>query len=179
MTSKTVAQLLAEPGVEKSLSRPYTSNDNPYSEAQFKTMKLRPTYPGRFGSLEDAKAWIGRFLHGNNHSHYHTGPALLVHAGQEKAVRAARQQVLQEAYARHLERFARGVPKVGMPPKNVWNNKPQDPSAYPMANVLNRNRNRTLTTTGVQFRPAKPQLLPNLFQKLSQHVDAYRASWVC
>ena len=133
MTSKTVAQLLAELGVEKSLSRPYNSNDNPYSEAQFKTMKYRPTYPGRFGSLEDAKAWTGRFLLWYNHSHYHTGLALMVpavvHAGQEKAVRAARQQVLKEAYERHPERFARGVPKVGMPPKNVWINKPPDPDA--------------------------------------------------
>ncbi len=97
-------------------------------------MKLRPTYPGRFGSLEDAKAWTGRFLYWYNHSHYHTGLALLVlavvHAGQEKAVRAARQQVLQEAYAQHPERFVRGVPKVGMPPKHVWINKPPDPGAY-------------------------------------------------
>ena len=79
-TSKTVAQLLAELGVEKSLSRPYNSNENPYWEAQFKTMKYRPTYPGRFGSPEDAKAWTGRFLHWYNHSHYHTGLALMVPA---------------------------------------------------------------------------------------------------
>ena len=76
----------------------------------------------------------GRFLLWHNHSHYHTGLALMVpavvHAGQEKAVRAARQQVLKEAYARHPERFARGVPKVGMQPKNAWINKPPDPAAY-------------------------------------------------
>lgn len=107
MTSKTVAQLLAELGVDRSLTRPYNSNDNPYSEAQFKTMKYRPTYPKHFGSLEHAKAWASRFLDWYNHEHYHTGLALMrpaiVHYGE---------------------------PFVPMPPKAAWINKPQDPHPY-------------------------------------------------
>ncbi len=134
MTSKTVAQLLAELGVDRSLTRPYNSNDNPYSEAQFKTMKYRPTYPKHFGSLEHAKAWASRFLDWYNHEHYHTGLALMrpaiVHYGEVEAVRDGRQKTLREAYQNHPERFPNGVPFVPMPPKAAWINKPQDPHPY-------------------------------------------------
>lgn len=128
MTSKTVAQLLADLGVEKSHSRPHVSNDNPYSEAQFKTMKYRGDYPDRFGAIEDARAWARRFFSWYNEEHHHTALALMppsvVHYGQAEAVRKARGQVLSAAYAAHPERFVRGQPKVPGPPSAVWINKP-------------------------------------------------------
>ena len=128
MTSKTVALLLATLGVSKSHSRPHVSNDNPYSESQFKTMKYRPDYPDRFGSIQDARAWARPFFHWYNHEHHHTGLGLLtpatVHYGQAQAVIDRRQQVLQAAYAAHPERFVRGEPKPPSLPTEVWINKP-------------------------------------------------------
>jgi putative transposase len=128
MISKTVAQLLADLGITKTHSRPYVSNDNPYSEAQFKTMKYRPSFPERFGSLQDARAWARSFFHWYNHEHYHSGLNLLtpvtVHYGQAQAVLEQRQQVLQAAYAAHPERFVRGEPRVPPLPVEVWINKP-------------------------------------------------------
>jgi putative transposase len=128
MTSKTVALLLATLGVTKTHSRPYVSNDNPYSESQFKTMKYRPDYPDRFGSIQDARAWARVFFQWYNHEHHHTGLGLLtpatVHYGQAQAVIDRRQQVLQAAYAAHPERFVRGEPKPPSLPTEVWINKP-------------------------------------------------------
>jgi putative transposase len=128
MRSKTVALLLADLGVTKTHSRPYVSNDNPYSEAQFKTMKYRPDYPDRFGSIQDARAWARPFFHWYNHEHHHSGLALLtpatVHFGQAQAVIDRRQKVLQAAYAAHPERFVRGEPKPPSLPTEVWINKP-------------------------------------------------------
>ncbi len=80
MRSKPVALLLSDLGVTKTHSRPYTSNDNPYSEAQFKTLKYRPDFPARFGSLADARAWALPFFHWYNHEHYHTGLNLMTPA---------------------------------------------------------------------------------------------------
>jgi putative transposase len=124
MTSKCVAQLLVDLGVAKSHSRPYVSDDNPFSEAQFKTLKYHPTYPERFGSLEDAQAWARPFFQGYNHDHHHTGLALLtpaqVHQGQTAQALAARQQVLATAYQAHPERFVRGRPTPKAPPAAVW-----------------------------------------------------------
>jgi len=129
MVSKTVAQLLIDLGVAKSHSRPYTANDNPYSEAQFKTMKYRPGYPDRFGSPDDARSWARDFFHWYNHEHHHTGLGLMtpatVHHGRVDAVYAQRQQVLQAAYEAHPERFVRGMPTPLEPPKEVWINQPQ------------------------------------------------------
>jgi putative transposase len=129
MQSKTVAQLLADLGVSKSLSRPYTANDNPYSEAQFKTMKYRPGYPDRFGPIEDARAWAHDFFHWYNHEHHHTGLGLLtpamVHHGSADTVLAHRQQVLQAAYGAHPERFVRGLPTPPELPQEVWINQPK------------------------------------------------------
>jgi len=129
MRSKTVAQLLADLGVAKSHSRPYTANDNPYSEAQFKTMKYRPGYPDRFGSFASAQDWARDFFHWYNHEHHHTGLGLMtpamVHHGLADAVYAHRQQVLQAAYEAHPERFVRGVPTPPELPKEVWINRPQ------------------------------------------------------
>lgn len=137
MQSKSVGQLLVDLGVTKSFSRPYMANDNPYSEAQFKTMKYRPGYPDRFGSQENARAWARDFIHWYNHEHHHTGLGLMtpamVHHGLAEAVYAHRQQVLQAAYEAHPERFVRGVPMPPKLPKEVWINRPQsDGIAVPL-----------------------------------------------
>ena len=128
MISKSVAQLLADLGVTKTHSRPYVSNDNPYSESQFKTMKYRPGFPDRFGSIQDARAWARPFYHWYNHEHHHSGLGLLtpvtVHYGRAQAVLDQRQKVLQVAYAVHPERFVRGEPKPLSLPTEVWINKP-------------------------------------------------------
>lgn len=128
MKSKPVAHLLADLGVTKTHSRPHVSNDNPYSETQFKTLKYRPDYPDRFGSLEDARAWARPFFHWYNHEHHHTGLALLtpatVHFGEAPIVQAQRLVVLQAAYETHPERFVRGRPKPADLPQVVWINKP-------------------------------------------------------
>jgi putative transposase len=131
MTSKPVALLLADLGVTKTHSRPHVSNDNPYSESQFKTMKYRPDYPDRFGSIQDARAWARVFFHWYNHEHHHTGLGLMtpvtVHYGRAPHVTEQRQEVLQVAYAAHPERFVRGIPKPPSLPAEVWINKPQSP----------------------------------------------------
>jgi len=128
MTSKTVAQLLADLGVSKTHSRPHTSNDNPYSEAQFKTMKYRPDYPARFGSLEDARAWARPFFHWYNHDHHHVGLGLMtpvtVHTGLAPQTLAARQHHLAAAYEAHPERFVQGPPLPPALPEAVWINPP-------------------------------------------------------
>lgn len=132
MISKTVAQLLADLGVTKTHSRPYVSNDNPYSESQFKTMKYRPSFPERFGSIQDARTWARPFFHWYNHEHHHSGLALLtpvtVHYDRAQAVLEQRQKVLQAAYAAHPERFVRGEPKPLSLLTEVWINKPPSPS---------------------------------------------------
>ena len=129
MRSKTVALLLADLGVTKTHSRPYVSNDNPYSESQFKTMKYRPTYPERFGSIQDARTWARFFFRWYNHDHHHSALGLMtpkmVHHGQAEAVTEYRRKVLQAAYAAHPERFVRGEPKPPSLPEEVWINKPQ------------------------------------------------------
>lgn len=128
MTSKTVAQLLTDLGVHKTHSRPYTSNDNPFSEAQFKTMKYRPDYPDRFGSMCDARAWADPFFHWYNHEHHHSALGLLtpavVHTGQATQVLADRQQHLTAAYQAHPERFVHGPPSPHALPTAVWINPP-------------------------------------------------------
>jgi putative transposase len=128
MRSKTVAQLLIELGVAKSHSRPRTPTDNPYSEAQFKTLKYRPDYPEQFDGQEDARRWARDFFHWYNHEHHHTGLALMtpatVHYGQAEAVYEQRQQVLEAAYAAHPERFVGGKPTPPELPDEVWINRP-------------------------------------------------------
>ena len=132
MASKPVALLLADLGVTKSHSRPHCSNDNPYSEAQFKTLKYRPEFPGRFGSIEDARAFCQRFFHWYNHQHRHSGigfhtPAD-VHFGRAAGLRLERAQVLQEAYTAHPERFVRQAPIPPALPGPAWINKPVEVS---------------------------------------------------
>lgn len=128
MTSKMVAQLLATLGVTKTHSRPRTSNDNPYSEAQFKTLKYRPEFPDRFGSLEDAQAFCRTFFHWYNNEHYHTSLGLLtphqVHYGQAEEVINKRNKVLAAAYEAHPERFVRKPPTADEPAAEVWINRP-------------------------------------------------------
>jgi putative transposase len=109
MASKPVALLLADLGVTKTHSRPRVSNDNPFSESQFKTLKYCPSFPGTFASVEGARAFCAEFFHAYNHHHRHAGLGLLtpnvVHTGRAKAVRAQRALVLDAAHARHPNRF--------------------------------------------------------------------------
>jgi putative transposase len=132
MTSKPVAFLLADLGVTKSHSRPSVSNDNPYSESQFKTMKYRPEFPERFGSIEHARAFCQTFFPWYNTEHYHSGLGLLtpedVHYGRASRIIEAREEVLLAAYGRHPERFKGKVPKPIPLPREVWINKPSPTS---------------------------------------------------
>lgn len=129
MHSKPVAQLLADLGVTKSHSRPHTSNDNPYSEAQFKTLKYRPDFPECFGSLEDAKVFCRGFFRWYNREHYHSGIALLtpetVHLGKADMVVRRRTAVLEAAYAANPQRFVRKKPTHPNPPAAAWINPPK------------------------------------------------------
>jgi putative transposase len=128
MTSKTVAQLLIDLGVVKSHSRSRVSDDNPHIEASFKTLKYCPAFPGRFGSIEDARVFCRGFYRWYNHDHYHSGigfhhPAD-VHHGRAAAVRDRRTEVLNTAYATKPERFVRGRPVPPELPGPAWINKP-------------------------------------------------------
>jgi putative transposase len=129
MTAKTVAILLADLGVAKSHSRPHVSNDNPYSEAQFKTLKYRPDYPDRFGSVADARRWGRGFFAWYNDQHHHSGLGLLtpavVHTGRAEVVRQQRQAVLRQAYQAHPERFTKGLPRPAKLPEAAWINAPK------------------------------------------------------
>ena len=129
MTSKPVAFLLADLGVTKTHSRPYVSNDNPFSESHFKTLKYRPDYPDRFGSIEDARAFQTDFVSWYNTEHHHSGLALLtphdVHHGLSEARLAARALTLDAAHRAHPERFPGGRPRPARPPAAVWINQPK------------------------------------------------------
>jgi putative transposase len=129
MTSKTVALLLADLGVTKTHSRPHVSNDNPYSEAQFKTLKYRPGFPERFGSLQDARAYAAVFFAWYNHHHRHSGIGLLtpadVHFGLAEERREQRTAVLRAAYEATPERFVRQLPRPPALPAAAWINPPK------------------------------------------------------
>ena len=129
MRSKPVALLLADLGVVKTHSRPHVSNDNPFSEAQFKTLKYCPAFPDRFGSLEDARAFGHSFFSWYNTEHHHSGigyltPAM-VHYRFAEGIRHQRQVVLAAAFAAHPERFVGGMPRPADLPAAVWINPPQ------------------------------------------------------
>jgi len=115
MTSKSLTQLFADLGVVKSRSRPHVSNDNPFIESHYKTLKYCPTYPGNFANIEQARAYCRRFFAWYNAEHRHSGIALLtpedVHRGRVKERRDARRDVLQAAYARNPKRFVHGTPE--------------------------------------------------------------------
>ena len=128
MTSKSVAFLLADLGITKTPSRPHVSNDNPFSEAQFKTLKYRPAFPERFGSIQDARGYCHVFFPWYNTEHHHTGLGLLtpsdVHHGLAEQRVAARAAVLATAYGVHPERFPGGLPQPPARPTEVWINPP-------------------------------------------------------
>ena len=133
MTSKPVAFLLADLGVVRSHNRPYTSTDNPYSEAQFKTLKYRPGFPARFDSILHARSFCRQFFPWYNEQHRHSGIGLMtpatVHHGQAQAVHADRARVLNAAYAATPERFIRHPPKPPALPTAAWINKPDSQEA--------------------------------------------------
>jgi len=130
MTSKPVAFLLADLGVTQSHSRPHVSDDNPFSEAQFKTLKYRPDFPTRFASIEAARLHCQRFFVWYNDEHRHTGLGLHVpadvHYGTAEAVRDKRAGVLTTAFAAHPERFVRKPPEPPALPTGSWINPPND-----------------------------------------------------
>ena len=133
MAAKLVAQLLADLGVTKRHSRPHVSNDNPYSEAQCKTLKYRPAFPDHFGSIQDARVFCQGFFAWYNLEHHHSGIGLLVpadvHYGRAEQVQAARAEVLTAAYAAHPERFVRKLPQPPRLPTTAWINKPDTEQA--------------------------------------------------
>ncbi len=159
MIAHPVAELLATLGVTESHSRPHVSDDNPYSEAQFKTLKYQPTFPARFGSLEDARAWARPFFQWYNHEHHHSALGLMtpaaVHLGQAAELYEHRRQVLQAAYQAHPERFVRGLPLPPPLPTAVWINPPVFPSE----------------PIGLgQDLELSPSIFPNLSNQLSQSI---------
>lgn len=130
MKSKSVAELLSDLQVTRSHSRPKTSNDNPFSESQFRTLKYRPAFPDRFDSIEHARAFCGEFFTWYNHDHRHSGVGLhtpaSVHFGTAQQLRRHRGTVLADAHAAHPERFVHGAPQPPQLPGAVWINPPTD-----------------------------------------------------
>jgi putative transposase len=128
MKAKATALLLADLGVTKSHSRPYTSNDNPFSESHFKTMKYQPQFPKRFGSIQDANAFCRHFFDWYNRDHHHLGIGLMtpdqVHYGQADEVHAARQTILDHAFQANPDRFVNKKPQPPQKPTAVWINPP-------------------------------------------------------
>ena len=138
MIAKPVALLMTDLGVQPSHSRPHVSNDNPFSEAQFKTMKYQPDYPDRFGSLVDARTWAQAFFPWYNTEHHHSGIGFMtpaaVHSGEAARLFTERQQTLTAAYAAHPERFVKGAPRPPALPLAAWINPP-NPATQPAAAV--------------------------------------------
>ncbi len=130
MTSRPVSQLMASLGVSRSHSRPHTSNDNPYSESQFKTLKNHPDFPDRFESFDHALDCGRRLIDWYNNHHRHINLGLLtpaaVHTGAAGRILDQRRVVLEEAYALHPERFVRGIPRPSNPAAEVWINPPEN-----------------------------------------------------
>jgi len=128
MKAKATALMLADLGVTKSHSRPYTSNDNPFSESQFKTMKYQPEFPKRFGCIQDAKSFCRHFFGWYNRDHHHSGISLMtpdqVHFGQAADVYDQRQKVLDSAFQLKPERFVNKLPEPPKKPTAVWINPP-------------------------------------------------------
>jgi putative transposase len=129
MRAKLVAHLLADLGVTKTHSRPYVSDDNPFSEAQFRTMKYRPDFPDRFGSIQDARVFCRSFFDWYNTQHHHSGIALhtpyAVHYGLAQGLNDARRNTLLTAYSAHPERFVKKPPQPPSLPDAVWINPPK------------------------------------------------------
>ena len=156
MKSDTLAQLLATLGVERSFSRPHVSDDNAFSEAQFKTLKYQPDYPGRFLGEVHARGWLGPFFGWHNDEHHHSGLALFTPAdvffGRVDQVRAVRQAALDAAYEAHPERFPHAAPRVPLPPREVSINPITSSAVDLTANRLRPPLCRTCSVT----RRARP-----------------------
>jgi len=135
MKSNLVAQLLADLGVTKTHSRPYVSDDNPFSESQFRTMKYRPEFPERFGSIQHARSFCQPFFEWYNKEHHHSGIGLhtphSVHHGLAQAIQQARHQTLLAAHSSHPERFVNKTPAPPLLPEAVWINPPKMPGGLP------------------------------------------------
>ncbi len=135
MTAKTTAQLMADLGVTKTHSRPHTSNDNPFSEAAFKTLKYQPEFPKNFGCQQDATNFCRAYFTWYNQEHHHSALGLMtpdqIHYGQADAITAARQVVLDQVYARHPERFVAKPPTPPEKPVAVWINPPPKAKSGP------------------------------------------------
>ena len=129
MKSCTVGQLLEHLGVTKTHNRPYTSNDNPFSESQFKTLKYRPEFPVRFQSLQHAEAFCQQFFAWYNKEHYHSGITWLtpesVHYRRDKAILEQRHTVLMQAFLSHPDRFNHKQPQLKKLPESVYINPPK------------------------------------------------------
>jgi putative transposase len=136
MKAEKFARLLRSLGIGRSFSRPHVSNDNPFSESQFKTFKYQPEFPRRFGSFEDAQSYCQWFFDWYNNQHFHSGLALMtphmVHSGQGAQVTRRRQRVLDTAFRAHPERFVRGRPLSLRLPEAVWINPPDSAKAAEM-----------------------------------------------
>jgi len=162
MRSKTVALLLSDLGVVKSHSRPHVSNDNPYSESQFKTMKYCPQFPKRFGCIQDARGFCGEFFGYYNNRHRHSGIALLtpavVHYGQAEHVLAARQETLLAAYRAHPERFVRRPPQPPVLPRQAWINPPAEKTAP------QNGPGSTIATSANPWDPSSRAALPTIIE---------------
>jgi putative transposase len=156
MKSHGVAMLLASLGVTKTHSRPHVSNDNPYSEAQFKTLKYCPAFPERFGSYQDGLGFCHAFFRYYNHEHRHSGIGLMtpyaVHHGLAPQITAARQDTLLTAYALHPERFVRKVPQPPIVPEAAWINPP------PRKTTLQDASGSTIVITDNAWVPPDPML---------------------
>ena len=139
MKAKSMAQLMIDLGIIKSHSRPHVSDDNPFSEAQFKTMKYRSDYPDRFESIDLARTWMREFVDWYNNHHHHTALALLtpatLHSGQTLLVLAHRQATLDAAFAHHPQRFIRHPPLAPAPPAKVWINPPKPAQPLPVTDL--------------------------------------------
>jgi putative transposase len=161
MTSKPVALLLADLGVTKTHARPHVSNDNPFSEAQFKTLKYQPAFPERFGSIQDARAHCQVFFLWYNGEHHHSGLGLLtpadVHHGLAEQRVAARATVLATAYAAHPERFRRGLPRPPACPQAVWINRPRTYVTEEAPSAISREAAVSFhTESAIPLTPGKP-----------------------
>ena len=149
MTSKPVAFLLADLGVTKTHSRPHVSDDNPFSESNFKTLKYRPGFPERFGEIEDARGFCGDFFAWYNNEHHHSALGMLtpsdMHHGRAEERMDERQRVLDAAFEAHPERFPKGRPVVAQPPREVWINKPRQAPGAAVAGEPPSDRARDAT----------------------------------
>ena len=140
MKSRAVGHMLADLGITKSLSRPHVSNDNPFVESSYKTLKYRPDFPDRFASNDAGVAFCKPLINWYNNDHRHSGIGMLtpadVHYGRADEIIRARQVTLTRAFKEHPERFVKGLPLVAQVPKEVWINKPNTQNQEQTPNLI-------------------------------------------